>query len=116
MTKRVQNFRELQRIYHLQSILTNLKTLLKSGDIFIALKTSNDGHKYVNDAIKNGASKVVVEYGDYEVETIKVKNTKEYLVSYLHKNYSRKIRDLLIHHIPSNHIRFGLQFQNLYYN
>ena len=37
---------------------------IKKGDIFIALKTNNDGHKYVNDAIKNGASKVIVEYGN----------------------------------------------------
>ena len=26
---------------------------IKKGDIFIALRTNNDGHKYVNDAIAN---------------------------------------------------------------
>ncbi len=67
---------------------------IKKGDIFIALKTFNDGHKYVNDAIKNGASKVVVEYGDYEVPTIKVPDTKEYLIKYLYDNYYDEIKDL----------------------
>lgn len=67
---------------------------IKKGDIFIALKTNNDGHKYINDAIKNGASKVIVEYGDYEVETIKVNNTKQYLTKYLYENYYNEIKDL----------------------
>ena len=55
---------------------------VNKGDIFVALKKVNDGHEYVLAAIKNGASKVVVEEGDYEVETIKVKDTHEYLVNY----------------------------------
>ena len=67
---------------------------IKKGDIFIALKTNNDGHQYINDAIKNGASKVVVEYGEYDIETIKVENTKEYLVKYLYENYYNEIKDL----------------------
>jgi len=67
---------------------------IKKGDIFIALKTNNDGHQYVVDAIKNGASKVIVEYGNYNVETITVKNTKEYLVNYLYENYYNEIKDL----------------------
>ena len=67
---------------------------IKKGDIFIALRTNNDGHKYVNDAIANGASKVIVEYGEYDTETIKVKNTKEYLVNYLYENYYDEIKDL----------------------
>lgn len=67
---------------------------VKKGDIFVALKKVNDGHKYVLDAIKNGASKVIVEGGDYEVETIKVKDTHEYLVNYLYDNYYDKIKHL----------------------
>lgn len=67
---------------------------IKKGDIFVALKTNNDGHKYVNNAINNGASKVVVEYGEYDIETIKVNNTKEYLIDYLYKNYYDEIKDL----------------------
>ena len=64
------------------------------GDIFVALKKANDGHKYVIDAIKNGASKVIVEEGDYEVETIKVADTHKYLVDYLYDNYYDKIKNL----------------------
>ena len=63
-------------------------------DIFVALKKFHDGHEYVLEAIKNGASKVVVEEGDYEVETIKVKDTHEYLVNYLYDNYYDKIKKL----------------------
>ncbi len=64
------------------------------GDIFVALKKANDGHKYVLDAIKNGASKVIVEEGNYDVETIKVADTHKYLVNYLYDNYYDKIKDL----------------------
>ena len=67
---------------------------VNKGDIFVALKKFHDGHEYVLDAIKNGASKVVVEEGDYEVETIKVKDTHEYLVNYLYDNYYDKIKNL----------------------
>ena len=67
---------------------------VKKGDIFVALKKVNDGHKYVLDAIKNGAIKAVVSDGDYEVETIKVKDTHEYLVNYLYDNYYDKIKHL----------------------
>ena len=67
---------------------------VNKGDIFVALKKFHDGHEYVLEAIKNGASKVVVEEGDYEVETIKVKNTHEYLVNYLYDNYYDKIKKL----------------------
>lgn len=67
---------------------------IQKGDTFIALKTNNDGHKYINDAIKNGATKVVAEYGSYPVETLLVDNTKEYLVKFLYENYYQEIKDL----------------------
>lgn len=67
---------------------------IQKGDTFIALKTNNDGHKYINDAIKNGATKIVAEYGSYPVETLLVDNTKEYLVKYLYENYYQEIKDL----------------------
>lgn len=69
---------------------------IQKGDTFIALKTNNDGHKYINDAIKNGATKVVAEYGSYPVETLLVDNTKEYLVKYLYDNYYKEIEDLTL--------------------
>ncbi len=67
---------------------------VKNGDIFIALRTNNDGHKYIDDAIKNGATKVVAEYGDYSVDTLIVDNTKDYLIKYLYDNYYDDIKDL----------------------
>ena len=41
---------------------------IQKGDTFIALKKVNDGHDYVIDAINNGASRVIVEKGLYDVE------------------------------------------------
>ena len=70
----------------------NIKTdsrKIKEGDIFVALNTFNDGHKYVEDAIKNGAKKVIVNVGNYDVETIIVPDTKEYLINHLKNNYYR---------------------------
>lgn len=68
---------------------------INEGDTFIAIKELNgDGHKYVMDAIKRGASTVIVEDGDYSVNTIKVKNTKKYLEEYLENNYYDKIKQL----------------------
>ena len=53
------------------------------GDTFIAIKNVNrDGHDYILDAIKNGAEKIICEHGNYDVETIIVPNTKEYLENY----------------------------------
>lgn len=68
--------------------------LIEKNDTFIALHTSNDGHKYIQDAINNGASKIIAEHGTYEVETLIVKNTKEYLINYLYDNYYKKIKNL----------------------
>jgi len=49
---------------------------VKQGDTFIAIKElNNDGHKYVLDAIKNGATTVIVEEGEYDVNTIQVSVT-----------------------------------------
>lgn len=61
------------------------------GDIFVAL---GKGHEYVNDAINNGAIKVVVEYGKYSINTKVVKDTHKYLVKYLKDNYYKLIKDL----------------------
>lgn len=65
------------------------------GDTFIAIRGINDdGHNYIDDAIKKGATCVVVEEGEYRVRTIKVKNTREYLIDYIEKNYKPLIKDL----------------------
>lgn len=67
---------------------------INKGDIFVALKKEHDGHDYVLDAIKAGASEVVVEHGLYSVKTTVVNNTHEYLVNYLKENYYDEIKDL----------------------
>ena len=65
------------------------------GDTFIAIKELNgDGHDYVNDAIRNGATTIIVEHGDYDVNTIKVSNTKKYLEEYLENNYYDEIKNI----------------------
>ena len=59
---------------------------IKQGDIFVAVKCEvNDGHKYIESAIKNGASKIVAQYGSYSVPTEIVEDTREYLKEYLKK-------------------------------
>ena len=69
---------------------------IQKGDTFIALKTNNDGHKYIEDAIKNGATKIIAEHANYPVETLIVENTKDYLVKYLHDNYYKEIESLTL--------------------
>lgn len=60
---------------------------VKEGDTFIALKGYNeDGHKYIGDAIKKGAKKVIVEHGIYSVPTLIVDSTNDYLDKYLKIN------------------------------
>ena len=65
------------------------------GDTFIAIREINgDGHRYVHDAIRNGATTVIVEEGEYNVNTIIVNDTKKYLEEYLENNYYDKIKKL----------------------
>lgn len=61
---------------------------IEKGDTFIAIKNVNhDGHDYIEDAIKNGAGKIICEHGEYSVSTIIVPNTKKYLEEYLFNKY-----------------------------
>lgn len=80
----------------MDKIKTNSKEV-KIGDTFIALKGfKEDGHKYIEDAIKNGATKIICEYGDYNIDTVIVPNTKDYLNEYLNNHYSYLFNDLKI--------------------
>lgn len=76
----------------------NIKTdsrKVKNGDTFVAIKgLTVDGHDYINDAIKNGATKIICEHGNYNVETIIVNDTKKYLQEYLVNNYKDIINEL----------------------
>lgn len=75
-------------------ILKDDSRKIKKGDTFIALKKVHDGHEYIEEAIKNGASKIIAERGNYKVDTLIVPDTHKYLVDYLYDNYYDKIKDL----------------------
>ena len=70
---------------------------VKKGDTFVAIKGYTvDGHNYIEKAILNGATKIVCEHGSYEVETLVVLNTKDWLKEYLIKNYQEEIKKLTL--------------------
>ncbi len=78
-------FRECGNMINIQSDSRKIK----SGDTFIAVRCEvNDGHQYVEKAIENGAKKVIVEHGNYSVETQIVENTRMYLNEYLKEHYN----------------------------
>ena len=71
---------------------------VRPGQTFVALKGHTvDGHDYILDAIKNGASKVVAEKNvQCSVPLEIVENTEEYLKEALKKEYADKINTLKI--------------------
>lgn len=75
-------------------IKTDSRKVVK-GDTFIALRGINDdGHNYVEDAIKRGASLVVVEEGEYSVPSLIVNDTHEYLTNLLKEIYYDEIKNM----------------------
>jgi UDP-N-acetylmuramyl-tripeptide synthetase len=65
---------------------------VKKGDVFVALRgISRDGHIFINDAIKRGASKIVAEEGTYDIPYEIVPDSRNYLKNYLKENYVPKI-------------------------
>ena len=71
---------------------------IKEGDIFVALKgISSNGEDYIESAINNGASKIILESDNkYSVDTIKVDDTREYLVNYLKDNYGKYLNEMTL--------------------
>ena len=68
---------------------------IKPGDTFVAVQCEvNDGHKYIESAIKNGATKVIAEKGEYTVPTEIVENSREYLENYLKENYNQYLDEM----------------------
>lgn len=68
---------------------------VKKGDTFIALRgVDNDGHKYISNAILNGASQIICEEGEYSVDTLIVPDTTKYFNDYIYNNYYDKIKDI----------------------
>jgi len=76
------------------NIKTDSRKVIK-GDIFVAIKGHTvDGHNFIEQAIQNGASKIVAEYGEYNVDTLIVKDTEKWLNDYLVENYSKEFKDI----------------------
>lgn len=70
---------------------------IEPGDTFVAIKGSAvDGHNFIEQAIEKGATKVVVEYGNYPVETITVENSEEWLKEHISKTYQEEVNKLNI--------------------
>lgn len=69
---------------------------VKPGQIFVAIKGHTvDGHDFVEAAIKNGATAVVVQnQKEYDVETIHVEDTEKYLREHLVYEYQKKLSSL----------------------
>lgn len=68
---------------------------VKPGDTFIAIRNVNtDGHDFIEKAIANGATKIICEEGNYDVETIHVDDTRTYLKNYLYQNYYPVLKDM----------------------
>ena len=66
-----------------------------NGDTFIAIQTlNNDGHDYIDDAIKRGAVKIIAQEEKYKDKAIIVSDTREYISKYLKENYYNEIKDL----------------------
>lgn len=70
---------------------------VKKGDTFFAIKgNTHDGHDYIEEAINNGAIKVIAEHGNYDVETVIVEDTRECLIECLKACYYEYIKDLTL--------------------
>ena len=76
---------------------TNSK-LVHKGQIFVAIKGYTvDGHDYIPEAIKNGASKVVGEQDlTLDIPYEKVADSKKYLTEHLVNEYSKELSKLKI--------------------
>ena len=71
---------------------------VKPGDIFVAINGATvDGHDYINQAIENGATKVVVEHDvDCNVDKEIVDDTNKWITDYISEHYAKEIEDMNI--------------------
>ena len=71
---------------------------VKPGDIFVALKgISSNGSEYINNAIENGASKLIVEEeGNYGIPYEVVPDSRKYLTEYLNNNYNHYLDEMTL--------------------
>ncbi len=67
------------------------------GDTFVAIKGKTvDGHDYIDQAIANGATKIIASHGEYPVETIITEDPEKYIDDYIVQNYSPLLEDMTI--------------------
>ena len=71
---------------------------VKEGDTFVALKGATvDGHDFIEKAIENGATKVIVERDvPCSVEKVIVEDTNKWLTDYISETYSKEANELNI--------------------
>ena len=70
---------------------------VEKGDIFVAIKGSGvDGHDFIEQAIQNGAEKIVCEHGNYKVEALVVDSSEEWVKNYISDTYSEEVNELNI--------------------
>ncbi len=71
---------------------------VNKGDIFVALPGATvDGHDYVEQAYKNGATKAIVEHEvDCPIEQEVVADTNKWITDYISEHYAKEIKDMNI--------------------
>lgn len=71
---------------------------VQKGQVFVAIKGHTvDGHDYINQAIANGASKIIAEHPvEASVEVEVVSSSEEYLKNKLVEEYSQDINNLTL--------------------
>lgn len=69
---------------------------VKPGDTFVAIKgTTVDGHDFIEKAIENGATKVIVEHDvECSVEKEIVEDSNKWLTEYISTNYAKEANEL----------------------
>ena len=66
---------------------------IKKGDTFIAI---DSGKNYIDDAIKKGASKIINEETIYDVDTLIVNDTRQYLADYLEHKFKNELNKITL--------------------
>lgn len=95
--------KKLNELYNTDSdvLIKGIKTNsqdIEKGDLFVCtMGVTADRHDFIEDALKNGASAIIVSQDvNYQIPTVKVKNTNEELNSLLIKFYDDPFKDLIL--------------------
>ncbi len=94
----IKNYHPKKKI-KIYGLATNSKKV-KRGYIFFAIKgKKNNGEKFINEAIKNGAVLIVCskksKYINYKIPTLKINNIREFLSRISSKFYSLKPKNII---------------------